>query len=350
MKDKIFTKPFVRGVSVAVPKERVILKDLKFEKTNNEEIIKVTGIHEVRCASKDKMLTDYCICAAENLFKELNFDKSKIDGLVFSTPLGEYISPGNGYIMQDRMDLSEDCIIIDINQTCGGYVYGLFQAFMLIQNGYCQNVLVCAGDLSSLNKNSKDKAFKMIMGDAGAVALVSAGNFESESAFAFLNDGKIFRALYTPAGGRRMPFKAGVTDKEIIDKDGNVRTLQNTHMDGLEVMTFVMYAAPEVVDKVLKIIDWNIDDVNLLAFHQANRAIVDSVRKIIGLPKEKVPFCVKNYGNVSAATIPLTLCLENTPNRKNLEHVILCTFGSGMTCGAVALNLNETYFCTIHEL
>ena len=350
MKDKIFTKPFVRGVSVAVPKERVILKDLKFEKTNNEEIIKVTGIHEVRCAPKDKMLTDYCICAAENLFRELDFDKSKIDGIVFATTLGDYITPGNGYIVQERLNLSDECIVIDINQMCAGYVYGLFQAFMLIQNGYCQNVLVCAGDLLSKGINPKDKSFKMIMGDAGAVSIVSAGNFESESAFSFINDGKSLKAIYAPAGGRLTPIQAGVTDKEILDKNGNVHTLQDIYMDGLEVMTFVMYAAPETIDKVLKIIDWNIDDVNLFAFHQANRAMIESLRNLLDLPAEKVPICVKNYGNVAAATIPLTLCLENTPNRKNLENVILCAFGSGMTCGAVALNLNDTYFCTIHEL
>ena len=255
MDDKIFTKPVIHGISITVPKERVILKDEPFEHT--EEIIKTTGIHEVRRAPKDKTVVDYSLNAAENLFKALDFEKAQIDGIVFSTPISDYLTPGNGYVVQKILNLSKRCVIVDINQACAGWVNGLFQAFMLVQSGYCKNVLLCAGDTASLI-HPKDKSMRMLLGDAGTATIVSAG--ESKSAFSFYNDGGVFEALYIPAGGKRMPHKAGVTDIESVDENGNVRTLENSHMDGLEVFAFTMAAVPKVVKNLFSIIHKGINN------------------------------------------------------------------------------------------
>ncbi|MBQ9487913.1 MAG: ketoacyl-ACP synthase III [Selenomonadaceae bacterium] len=349
MKDKIFTIPFIRGMSVSLPKECVNLRELDFDSSAVEKTINTTGVSIIRQSPPDKTISDYCINAAENLFDELNFDKSKVDGIVFATYTDDYISPGSGYIVQDRLGLSETCIVTDIKQACAGFVHGLFQAFLLIQSGYCNNVLLCAGDTLTKVVNPKSKSERMIFSDAGAVALISAGEDVTKTSFAFFNNGNGFRALYVPAGGFRIPAKAGLTDKEVIDESGNIRTLENLHMNGLEVMTFVVYAAPRAVKSVLAMSDYTKEDIDLFVFHQANKTIVKSLGRILKLPAEKVPIHIEEYGNTAATSIPLTWCLEKIQN-KNFSNAVLCGYGNGLTCAATSLNLNKTYFCKPKEI
>lgn len=349
MKDKIFTVPFIRGISVSVPKERVDLAELDFDSAAMEKTINTTGVRKIRQSPKDKTISDYCIDAAENLFAEINFDKSEIDGIVFVTYTDDYISPGSGYIVQDRLNFSDTCIVVDVKQACAGFVHGLFQAFLLVESGYCKNVLVCVGDTLTKIISPKSKSERMIFGDAGSVALVSGDEDSGTSAFSFFNSGKNFNALYVPAGGFRMPSQAGVTDKESVDENGNIRTLENLYMNGLEVMTFVVYAAPRAVKNVLAMTNHAKENVDAFVFHQANKTIVKSLGRILKLPPEKVPIHLEEYGNTAASSIPLTLCLEKISG-KNFGNVVLCGYGNGLTCGAVSLSLKRTHVCKLSEI
>lgn len=346
MKNKIFTSPVIRGVSVTVPKERLSIKNLNFDGVNLDEVTKITGVEEVRRAPKNMTVTDYAINAAENLFSTLNFDKNEIDGIIFETPISDYLTPGNGYVMQERLSLKKNCVIVDINQACAGFVNGLFQASLLIQSGYCKNILLCAGDTAA-TVHPKDKSMQTLMGDAAAVAIISAG--ESESAFSFYNDGNLLKALYIPAGGRRSPIKHNVTDVEKADENGNIRTLASAHMDGLEVMAFAISAAPKAIKEVFGIMNWTKDDVEIFALHQASKPILTALTKRLRLSAEKVPITLTNFGNTAGASIPLTLCLENSNAFGKWSRAILCAFGNGMACAAAALDFSKTYFCEVHE-
>lgn len=349
MDNKIFNSPVLRGVSIVVPKERIIIKDLKIDGVNAEELIKITGVQELRRAPEDKTVTDYSVKAAEYLFEALNFDKSQIDGIVFATPVPDYPTPGNGYVVQKILDLPTNCVIVDINQACAGFVNGLFQAFMLVQSGYCKNVLLCAGDTASW-VHPKDKSLKTLLGDAGTASIISAGDGSEKSAFSFYNEGQTLEALYVPAGGKRIPRKVGVTDKEITDEHGNIRTLENTHMDGLEVMAFTLTAAPKAIKELFGVMDWTKDDVEIFALHQAGATMLKALSRKLKIPAEKVPLALTYYGNMAGASIPLTLCLENPNAFGKWSKAILCAFGNGMACAAAALDLTKTYFCEIHEL
>ena len=349
MNNKIFDVPFIRGISVTIPKEYINIRDLKFDGVNIDDVIKVTGIETIHRAPANKTVTDYCVDAAENLFKSLDFDKTQIDGIVFATDTPEYLTPGSGYIMHNRLDLSTKCIIVDINQACAGFVNGLFQAYLLVQSGYCKNVLLCVGTTPE-KMYPKDKSTQVLMGNAGVATIISASETPTESAFSFYNDGKSFKALYIPAGGSKIPIKHGVTDIEEIDKNGNIRTLENTHMEGLEVMAFVIAAAPTAIKNLYKIMNWTKDDVKIFALHQANKAIITALIKRLHVPAEKVPLTLKNYGNNGISSTPLTLCLENPNARGKWDKAILCGFGNGLACAAVALDLTHTYFCEVREL
>lgn len=349
MNNKIFNLPTLRGVSITVPKERVVIKDLNFDGVNVDNVIKTTGVEELRRAPLDKTVSDYSINAAQNLFKALDFDKSQIDGIVFATPIADYLTPGSGYVVQEVLDIPTNCVVVDINQACAGFVNGLFQAFMLVQSGYCKNVLLCAGDTASWI-HPKDKSLKMLLGDAGTASIISAGDGLNKSAFSFYNDGRLLKALYVPAIGKRIPKKHGVTDVEMTDEHGNIRTLENTYMDGLEVMSFALTAAPKTIKDLYNIMNWTKDDVEIFALHQAGATVLKALTRRLKVPAEKVPVALTYYGNMAGANIPLTLCLENPNAKGKWSKAILCAFGNGMACAAAALDLRDTYFCEIHEL
>lgn len=356
MNGKIFNSSYIRGISVTVPKEHFDMHTLHFADTDTEEIIKVTGIHEIRKAPDDKTQIDYCFDAAKHLFDELNFDKSQIDGLVFATTLGDYITPGNAYLMQNLLDLKTDTILIDLNQACAGFVNGLFQASMLIEVGYCKNVLVCAGDKSD-GANDKDKSLKMLLGDGDAVAIVSARENSSASTFSVYNDGRLAKMIYTPVGGKRKNIRflskhLDYLTSEEVDEQGNTRAPFDSHMDGLEVMAFAMDAVPEAINEVLKNIGWQKNEVGIFAFHQANELMLKTLAKRCRIPLEKLPITLKHFGNTAAASVPLTLVLlaENHKAREDWDKVVMCCFGNGLACAATALNLKDTYFSGLHEL
>ena len=357
MKDKIFDKSIVRGISVTVPKERLMIKDLKFDGVNMEETMQLTGIQELRRAPANMTATDYCINSAERLFEALEFNPAQIDGVVFATPISDYLTPGSGYVVQERLNLSSNCIIVDINQACAGYVNGLFQASMLVQSGYCKNVLLCAGDTAA-SIHPKDKSMQVLLGDAGAAAIVSCGDDDNgddgsvKSAFSFYNEGQNFRAVYTPAGGRRIPIEHGATDVEKTDEQGNVRTLENAHMDGLEVMAFALTAAPKTIKNLFDVMGWTKEDVKIYSLHQANQTIINALIKKLRIPADKVPISLTYYGNTAAASTPLNLCLKNPDayGGDEMNKVILCGFGNGLACASAAMNLSRTYFSEVYEL
>ena len=121
-------------------------------------------------------------------------------------------------------------------------------------------------------------------------------------------------------------------------------------MNGLEVMTFVMYAAPATVKELLKIAELTKDDIDMFLFHQANKTIVKALERVLRLPKEKVPLSMQEFGNTTSSSIPLTLCLEKEKNNIAPNKVVMCAFGNGMACAGATLNLSNTYFGALHEL
>ena len=356
MSNKIFYSSYIRGISVSVPKDKVNLHEFHFDDTDTEEIIKLTGIHEIRKAPDNMTQLDYCIDAANHLISELDFDKSQIDGVVFSTTLNDYITPGNAYLMQDLLDLKPETVLIDLNQACAGFVNGLLQASMLIETGYCKNVLVCAGDKED-SINPRDKSLKMLMGDGDAVAIVSAKENSPASTFAVYNDGRLAKVLYTPGGGKRMNLRFLSQHPEYMieekpDAQGNFHSVINSQMDGLEVMAFAMDAVPDAINAVIKNIGWNKNDVGMFAFHQANELLLKTLAKRCRIPLEKLPITLKYFGNTAGNSIPLTLVLlaENNRALNNWNKVVMCGFGNGLACAAAALSLKDTYFSKLHEI
>lgn len=349
--ETLFYKPRVAGVAITLPKEKKKVLDLGFDEESTRRIMKQTGIEELALAPIDKTTSDYCIEAANRLITELKIDKSTIDGVVIATPHPDYVHPGTCGVIQDKLNLRKDIVAVDINHACTGYVYGLFTAFLWIESGYCKNVLVCCGDTAAKHIHRKDRALSMVAGDGGSATIVTADGNDDASAFSFLYDGTKLKYLYTPAGGERMPVCEGKTNVDIEDDNGNIRTLEDQYMDGMEMMRFVRDETKIVIRDLLERKKWSVEDIGVAGFHQANELMVKTVARMFKIPIDKVPISIKYTGNIGGASIPLAICNNLFEGHKyDLKHSLLCGFGAGMSCAAMTVDLSKTYFAKVNEI
>ena len=332
----------VAGVAAALPPDSLDLRSLSplFGSAEVERIIAGTGIQVVRTAPEGMTTADLCEAAARPLLAELGLGAPEVDGLVFVSQTPDYVMPATSVALQDRLGLSTEIPAFDLPYGCSGYIYGLFQAALLIQAGACRTVLVCAGDTLARFVHPRDRALRMVFGDAGSATVVRRG--AGRAGFALHSDGSGARHLIVPAGGCRTP-RSDATSVAQADASGNQRSPENVFMDGAEIMNFALRRVPQVLDEILTLAGWERTQVGLFALHQANRFMVDYLAKKCRLPKGTTPVGMSQTGNTGPASIPLLLAGERAafPPAQRVRSV-LCGFGVGLSWGACALDLSAT--------
>lgn len=324
------------GLSACVPRSVEENKNLAlFSGDEATKFMESTGVERRRIAEAGTTTSDLCFLAAEQLIKDLGWQKEDIDCLIFVTQTPDYILPATSCILQERLKLSEDCYALDISLGCSGWLYGASTITSLMQNGDFKKGLLLVGDICTANCNTKDKSTWPLFGDAG-----TASSFEYEVGnpgfkFQFGTDGSGYEAIIIPDGGFRNPFKAeSLVDYEI--EEGIVRNNLNAILNGMDVFAFGISKGPQSVNKLLERFEINKDEVDAYIFHQANLFMNEKIRKKLKLPIEKVPYSLKNFGNTSCATIPLTLATELREKLSNeKQQIIACAFGVGLSWGSV---------------
>jgi 3-oxoacyl-[acyl-carrier-protein] synthase-3 len=318
----------IKGIAVAVPKQKLDMKDLedKFSANDIKRIAMSTGIDSVRIATNEQKTSDFCFAATQHLLKRLFLQGTDIDGIIFVSQTPDHRMPSTSCILQHKLGLPTTAVAFDINYGCSGYIYGLYQASLLINSGSCQRVLVCVGDTISKHLNPDDQKARLVFGDGGAATIVEKG--EGSFTFNIMTDGSGYESLIIPS------------------KEGKEGYLE---MDGSKIMEFALREVPPSIETVLNLLNWSKEDLDMLVFHQANKFMIDYLRKKMELPKEILPIAVKDYGNTGPTSIPLALCACQDEFKKR-EKVILSGFGVGLSWGSVGLNLSGTILTDVIEL
>jgi 3-oxoacyl-[acyl-carrier-protein] synthase III len=342
-----FKHSYVAGVSLALPRRRLHLADLNFGERYITRTSHLTGIEDVCLAEPGQTVSDYAVQAAKYMFSEMEVDCSTIDSVVFVSGYPDYPQPCTAGIIQEKLGLRLNMPVFDINHLCSGFIYGIYQASLLIESGACHNVLLCMGDFSaSTTIHPKDKSARMVAGDSACAVLISrAEDMEFPEEFSFYHDGSRARKLGLFVGGTRYPHRPGVTDVEKEDENGNIRTDENFYMDGMEIMRFAMTEVQPRVEEVLQKCGWKKDAVDVIGFHQANEFIVKSLIRQMKLPKEKTPIAVRHTGNLGCDSIPIALFQQSkVVDSSEWKKCVLCGFGGGLSSAAVGLDLHRTRF------
>ncbi len=319
------------------------------DKSQIERIKKSIGIH-TRYITDDRTTTfDLTKQAAYKLIRDMKIEKESIDGIVFVTQTPDYRMPGNSHLLHKELGLSKSSVAFDVNLGCSGYIYGLWLAYSILSSSTCKRILLCVGDTLSKTVHKRDRACAPIFGDVSTVTLVDRTQEEMPSYFLLYSDGSGFDQMIQPAGGYRMPCSEQ-TKKETIDKDGNIRTLENFCMNGFEVFSFTMTEQPPLLQEILEYSQKRMEDIDYFVLHQANSYIIKNIIRKARIPLDKVPYkTFETLGNHSCASIPATICHElyDKVSMQNL-NLVLQGFGSGLSWGACSLSVNKIYCPCIH--
>ncbi|MDF1547122.1 MAG: ketoacyl-ACP synthase III [Bacteroidales bacterium] len=324
------------GVAACVPK--AILETSRyagFSKDEAEKFISSTGVERRRIADENITTSDLCLKAAEKLISDLNWSRDEIDCLIFVTQTPDYILPATSCLLQDRLKLKEGVFALDISLGCSGWIYGLQVITSMLSHGQLKKGLLLVGDTILKPCSPGDKSTYPLFGDAGTATALEYNRTVSGFKFHTATDGTGFEAIIIPDGGYRNGTH--LSSFEMIEfEPGIKRNRLQTVLDGMSVFSFGISKAPESIRLLTENYGIDLEQVDYFLFHQANLFMNEKIRKKLKIPSEKVPYSIKNYGNTSSATIPLTIVTEIKDVIANSsKNLVACGFGVGLSWGTV---------------
>lgn len=331
-------KAYINAISYYLP-ENILNNELlssEFPEWSADKISSKTGIYERRIAGEDEFVSDMAFFAAEKLFAEHNIDRSKIDFILLCTQSPDYFLPTTACILQDKLNIPTNCGALDFNLGCSGYVYGLSLAKGLIAANIARNILLVTSEVYSKHINKLDKGNRTLFGDAAAATMISAeGGFCELGDFVLGTDGSGAENLIVKQGGLKNRVNVA---EDIIDETGFLRNDQNLYMNGGEIFNFTAKAVPLMVDQILDKSQLTLEEIDLFIFHQANKFMLNFIRKKIGIPEDRFYYFLENCGNTVSSTIPIALYEAQKENRmKAGNKVLLAGFGVGYSWGSTVL-------------
>jgi 3-oxoacyl-[acyl-carrier-protein] synthase-3 len=336
----------ISGISACVPKE--IEENNSYPLFENEGVknfIATTGVERKRMSPENICTSDLCVTAAKVLITELQWKKEDISVLVFVTQTPDYILPATSPIMQDRLGLTKGCYTLDISLGCSGWVYGMSVVAGLLKALFPQDVaakaLLLTGETTSKTSSKEDKSAYPLFGDAGTATALEYGIDVGPMLFGMNSDGSGYKAIIINDGGYRNPISPTSLDK-VTRGEGIASNNTQVILEGMDVFSFGIKEAPKSVNALIEYFDLNKDQIDYITFHQANLFMNEQIRKKLKLPSEKVPYSLRDFGNTSSASIPLTFVtqIRDELREKKLSH-IACGFGVGLSWGSM-------YFTTDH--
>jgi 3-oxoacyl-[acyl-carrier-protein] synthase-3 len=303
------------------------------------------GIDSRHVAADGETSSDLAREAAKKLFDEFDVDPAVIDHVVFCTQSPDYFLPSSACLLQHRLGIPDSAGAFDFNLGCSGYIYGLGIAKGLISTRQASRVLLLTGETYTKFINERDKGNKTLFGDAGTATLVSSakttGGLNAEiKEFCYGTDGSRADTLIVRNGGMRHRAMDG---RDRDDAEGEFAGNDNDlFMDGRAIFDFAVFQVPPLVERTLAKNGLALADVDEFIFHQANRYMLETVRKRCAIERDRFYVDIATIGNTVSNTIPIAL--RNAFREgvlENRRNVLLVGFGVGLSMGAVALNFDR---------
>ncbi len=317
----------ITGSGSAKPKQVLTNQDLThIVETSDEWISSRTGIQQRQIAKPSQSLSELATEAGKKAISMAGITPEQIDLIILATSTPDDLF-GSGSKIQHQLGATR-AVAFDLTAACSGFVFGLVTASQFIRTGVYQNVLLVGADILSRWVDWSDRTTCVLFGDgAGAVVVSGTEAKDSLLGFEMCSDGSqnaCLNAIYCPESET-------LTNEVAIAKG----IYQPIKMNGREVYRFALEKVPEVLEKALFRANISVEQVDWLILHQANQRIIDAVAQRLGIPPEKVISNVANYGNTSAASIPLALDEAVGQGKiKPGDTIASSGFGAGLTWGA----------------
>ena len=310
----------------------------------------IMGYEKRRVVDEDTSVSDLCTYGMEYLFANDMLKKDEIDALILVTQSPDYFMPPTSHVIHGRLGLKKDMICLDINQGCSGYIVGLNQAFLLLDNEAINKVVLLTADTLSKKVSKYDRNNNPQIGDGASVTIVESAPTTEEIFVSAKVDGSGAEVLIIPAGGFKTP-SSEKTAELTSDTAGNKRSLDHLMMKGDEVFNFVQREIPPLIEDLLQNAHLEKDDIESFVFHQPNKFMLKKLADKMEVPYSKMPNnVVETYGNSSGVTIPVVLTMNFREKLLNeTMRVCFAGFGVGLNWGANVMTLGNLEFCEMLE-
>ncbi len=327
---------YIKAISYHLPEKVVTNEQLvtEFPEWSVEKIAKKVGINERHVAADNETAGDMAFMAAERLIQEFQVDRDTIDFVLLCTQSPDYFLPSTSCVIQSRLGLPTKCGAFDFNLGCSGYEYGLAVAKGLIVGCLAKNILLLTAETYNKHIHPKDKGNRTIFGDGASATLISTKGFAKIGDFVLGTDGSGYDRLILKTGAMRHIAPANDLG---FDENNNPQSSDYLFMDGKSIFDFTSDTVPSMIEETLAKNGLKMDDVDLFVFHQANKYMINYLRKMMEIEKDKFYVFMETVGNTVSSTIPIAL-VEAKREGKLHGNVVLAGFGVGLSYGATVIS------------
>ena len=314
----------IKAISYVTPENYLSNDELvkEFKDWSAEKVTKKVGITKRFVSGSNELVSDLAVKAAEKLFSEHNINRGYIDLLILCTQSPDYALPTTACIVQDKLKLSTNCGSFDFNLGCSGYVYGLAIAKGFLKTNISKNILLITSETYTKYLSKDDKSNRAIFGDAASATLISNDGIASIENFVLGSDG---------SGAENLIVRNSASK---IEKDyGN-----KLFMNGPKIFEFTMLKIPNLINEALIKNNLDKNKIDLFVFHQANKFMLNHLRKKIGISENNFYIKMDEVGNTVSSTIPIALYHAIYDEKINTnDNVLIAGFGVGLSWGATVL-------------
>lgn len=329
---------YIKAISYYLPEKVVTNEELvkEFPEWSVDKVAQKVGVDSRHLAAEDETAGDMAEKAARKLFEEYGVSPADIDFLLLCTQSPDYFLPSTACILQNRLGIPTSAGAFDYNLGCSGCIYGMAVAKGLIAAGIAKNVLLLTAETYTKYLHPSDKSNRSIFGDGAAACLISTDGFAKIGEFALGTDGSGADNLIVKTGAAR---HRAATGKFTEDDEGHAWHDDYLYMNGGAIFNFTLDAVPAMMKDILQKNGIEQDQIDYYVFHQANKFMLNTIRKVCGLPKDKFHVNLSETGNTVSSTVLIGLkdCLD-TQAIKAGDKVLVTGFGVGLSWGGTVLN------------
>jgi 3-oxoacyl-[acyl-carrier-protein] synthase-3 len=321
----------LRGCGSATPSRSISNADLgQRVETSDSWIRSRTGIAARRVLGPSESLIDLCAASASSALTMAGWEPDSLDLILLATSTPEDLF-GSAPRLQSRLG-AHRAVAFDLTAACSGFLFAVITAAQYLRSGAMRRILVVGADQLSRWVDWDDRRSCVLFGDAAGALMMEASPDDRDDLNGFLmrSDGSRGDVLKLPQIDERAPLVGDASHPQ-----GGFQPIQ---MNGQEVYKFAVREVPGILDELLQQADLGAEQLDWLLLHQANQRILDAVAERFAVPSTKVLSNLANYGNTSAATIPLMLDEAVRDGRIQAGHRIASSgFGAGLSWGAALL-------------
>ena len=330
-------KAYIKAISYYLPETVLTNEDLvkEFPEWSVEKVASKVGVNNRHLAAKNETAGDMAEKAAKRLFEEYSVKPSEIDFLMLCTQSPDYFLPSTACVLQDRLGIPTSAGAFDYNLGCSGCIYGMAMSKGLIAAGVAKNILLLTAETYNKYLHQDDKSNRSIFGDGAAACLISTEGFAEIGEFVLGTDGSGAEHLIVRTGAARQKQQTG---KQEEDSEGHIRRDDYLYMNGGAIFNFTLDAVPAMMNQLLEKSNLQKESIDYYVFHQANKFMLSTIRKVCTLPKDKFYINLEDVGNTVSSTIMIGLkdCLLNGTIHEGM-NVMCCGFGVGLSWGGTVL-------------